>query len=131
MDAQRDDLIERFGRSLGVKDSRFDRPRPPTFRRESSLQGQRLILMPGDEPVRSRGLVEKGGAIRNRRSCESLGGETPQARIESRCTNGGNRENVSRPGSASSERRFGEGVEEAVALGVRKEVRDNPEARGF
>lgn len=109
MNAQRHDPVERFGRRLSMQDAGLDRPGTPASCLEPSFHRQRLVLMPGDEPVRSRGLLEERGTKRIRRSRKGLGCQADQACIESRRANCRNREYVSCPGSTSSDQRLGKG----------------------
>src|SRR5215472_6278972 len=62
MEAQGQYLFKGTGRGVSINDALFYRPWSPAGRFAFFYKCKGRVLMPGDEPIRVRRLVEKGGA---------------------------------------------------------------------
>ena len=80
MNAQRDHALQGRGRRMCIEDSALDGPRSPARHILAFAQWERGVLMPDDQPVRLRRLVEQGGTEGPGRLSQRRIGDLEQSR---------------------------------------------------
>src|SRR5215472_13319329 len=102
MEAQGQDLFKRTGRGVSINDALFYGPWSPAGRFALFYQWKGRVLMPGDEPIRVRRLVEKGGAEGKRYCSNDVARGSQETRVMSDCIYCGMAEDVTYPGATGA-----------------------------
>jgi len=120
VDPESDDPPQRIRGRVRIQHAFLFGPRPPARSLEPRSEREGGVLMPYDQPVGSRGLVEQGGTIRDGRLAEPPSGNPRQSSVVCQRGNLGHIHQVPGPRAAPLDAPPREAREKPVALGRRQ-----------